>query len=136
MMDELPDWLAAAVAALQRGDVAGWMELYAADAVHEFPFAPAGGVDRLEGRAAIAAYMAQLPTLLRFGPVDDVGVRQAADETIVEAVGHHRRADDDRPVDLRYIWFITRRDGKVTHIRDYMNPDQLARLTSQDAPSN
>ncbi len=124
----LPEWFALAIQALQKGDINGWMEIYASDAVHEFPFSPAGGVDRLEGRETIATYMSQLPSRIRFGPLTDVLVREAGDELIIEAVGHHQRVSDSAPRDIRYVWFITRRDGKVTHIRDYMNPLQLTTL--------
>jgi uncharacterized protein len=122
----LPTWFARAIEALQVGDTDGWMEIYAPDAIHEFPFAPEGANRRLEGRDAIAAYMRQLPQRIRFGSLSDLRVREAGDELIIEATGHHRRIADDTPRDLSYVWFITLRDGKVTHFRDYMNPLQLS----------
>ena len=122
----LPAWLARAVDSLRAGDTDGWMAIYAADAVHEFPFAAEGAVRRLAGRDAIASYMRQLPQMVRFGPFSDVRVREAGHEVIVEATGHHRRVPDDSPMELSYVWFITRRDGRVTHFRDYMNPLQLS----------
>jgi uncharacterized protein len=70
----LPGWFARALDAISAGDVDGWMEIYAPDAVHEFPFAPEGTVRRLEGRDAIAAYMRQLPERIRFGSLSDVRV--------------------------------------------------------------
>ncbi|WP_031468810.1 nuclear transport factor 2 family protein [Sciscionella sediminilitoris] len=121
----LPDWLSRSLDALKSGDVDGYLEMYAPDAVHEFPFAPEGAPRRLEGRAAIADYMRGLPGLLRFGPFTDIRVRQAEDETIVEFTGHHHSIPDDAPRDIDYVFIITRRDGEVTHIRDYMNPLQL-----------
>jgi len=126
---DFPDWLADALDALKSGDVDGWMEIYAPDAVHEFPFAPEGGVGRLDGRDEIRGYMSGVVNagLLRFGPYSDVRVRDAGDETIVEANGNHERTSDDAPLLLSYVWFITRRDGLVTHFRDYMNPLQLAK---------
>ena len=75
-----------------------------------------------------ADYMRQLPGLIRFGSLSEVAVREVGDEVIVEAVGHHHRVADGAPRDLRYIWFITRRNGQVTHFRDYMNPLQLMNL--------
>lgn len=124
----LPQWFALAIQSLQKGDVNGWMEIYASDAIHEFPFSPPGGVSRLEGRETIATYMSQLPSRIHFGPLTDVLVREAGDELIIEAVGHHRRVSDGSPRDIRYVWFITSRNGEVTHIRDYMNPLQLTTL--------
>jgi uncharacterized protein len=117
----LPQWLAKAVQALAAGDIDGWMSMYAADAVQEFPWAPKDRVRRLEGRQAIAAHMSQLPEHVRFGPLDDVRVREIGDETIVQATGHHR-LPDGTPSDHGHIWFITRRDSKVTHWQDYASP--------------
>ena len=122
----LPAWFENAIQALRAGDVDGWMTIYAADAVHEFPFAPEGRVKKLEGREAIAAYMARIPKLIRSGPLSDVRVREVDNELIIEATGHHRRVSDDTPKELGYVWFITLRDGQVTHFRDYMNPLQLS----------
>ncbi len=96
----LPGWFARAVEALQAGDTDGWMEIYVPDAVHEFPFAPEGAIRRLEGRDVVTAYMRQLPQRIRFGPLSDVRVREAGDEVIIEATGHHRRVADDTPRDL------------------------------------
>jgi uncharacterized protein len=122
----LPDWFARAIDALKAGDVDRYMEMYAPEAVHEFPFARPEAPRRLSGRDAIAAYMRQLPKFTRFGSLSDVRVREAGDEIIIEATGHHRRIADDAPRELSYVWFITRRDGQVTHFRDYMNPLQLS----------
>ena len=101
--------------------------------VHEFPWAPEGGVRRLEGRDAIAAYMSQLPGRIEFGPRSDIQVREVGDETIFQATGHHRRLDGT-PRDLDYIGFITRRDGQVTRWQDYMNPLQLSERASPTQP--
>lgn len=124
----LPDWLARAIASLQRGDIDGWMEIYSPEAVHEFPFAPEGAPRRVEGRDAIAAYMHAVFETVRFGPLSDVRVREAGDETVVEATAHHRRLSDDVPHEVGFVWIITRQGGRVTHYRDYMNAQQLNSL--------
>jgi len=124
----LPEWLASAISSLQTGDVDRWMEIYASDAIHEFPFAREGAVRRLVGRDAIAAHLRHLPELIRFGDLSDIRVREAGDELIVEAAGHHRRVSDDAPREISYVWFFTLRNGQVTNVRDYMNPLQLATL--------
>lgn len=121
-----PEWFARAIEALQAGDTDGFSEIYAPDAVHEFPFAPEGAIRELVGRDAIAAYMRELPKRIRFGSLSDVRVREASNELIIEATGHHRRIPDDTPRELSYVWFITLRDGQVAHFRDYMNPLQLS----------
>ena len=121
----LPEWFTRALEALRGGDIDGFTGIFAPDAVYEFPFAPEGSILRLSGRDAISAYMRELPKRIRFGGLSDVRVREAGDELIVEATGHHTRLADNAPRTLSYVWFITRRDGEVTRFRDYMNPLQL-----------
>lgn len=125
-MTDVPDWLATAIEAWVEGDLDGWMAIYAEDAVHEFPFAPPGAPRGVEGQAAIAELLRPLQQHIRFGRFELGRVRQIGDETIVEATGHHRVVATDTALDLDYVWFITRHDGKVTHFRDYMNPLQLS----------
>lgn len=111
------------------GDIDGWMSIYAPDAIHEFPWAPEGQVRRLEDREAIAGYVSQLPARIVFGPLDHIQVREVNDETIVQTIGRQRRPDG-MPRDISYIWFITRRHGKVTRLQDYMNPVTLSRRST------
>lgn len=72
--------------------------------------------------------MSQVSGRLRFGPLTGIKVREAGDEVIVEADGHHRRIEGgvESPFDVRYVWFITIRDGQVTHFTDYTLPGQPA----------
>ena len=62
----LPLWFTRAIESLQASDLDTWMNIYAADAVHEFPFAPQGAPTRLVGTDAIAAYLRGLPGLVHF----------------------------------------------------------------------
>lgn len=126
----LPGWFEQAIAALEAGDVEGWMAIYAPEAVHEFPFALEGAPRELVGHDAIAAYMSRLPSIIRFGTLSNVRVREAGDELIIEATGHHRRITDDTAKELGYVWFITLRDGKVARFRDYMNSLQLLKIVT------
>jgi uncharacterized protein len=86
-----PEWFAAALDSLRAGDIDGFVQMYDDDAVHEFPVAPEGRPERLEGKSAIAEYMKNLPAVVQFDSFDDVRVREAGDELIVEANGHGRR---------------------------------------------
>ncbi|MBY8885761.1 nuclear transport factor 2 family protein [Streptomyces sp. PTM05] len=124
----LPTSLAAALDSLKDGDVDGWLDLFAPDGVHEFPWAPKGWVSRLEGHDAMRAYMGGLGDNIVFGHLDDIHVYESGADTVVQATGHHHRPDGT-PRDLHYIWFLTRRDdGKVTRFQDYMNPEELSAL--------
>lgn len=122
----LPDWFAKALDAMIAGDVAGWMSIYAPDAVHEFPWVPEGRVQRLEGWHAINEYMGRLASggRLRFGSFEVIGSHESEDALVVELIGHHFRGET--PVELGYVSVMTLRNGKVTRFRDYMNPLQLS----------
>lgn len=122
----LPEWFQNAIDAIVAGDIDGWMAMYAPDAVHEFPWVPAGRPTRLEGWDAINDYMQQLANSgrLRFGSFETIGVHETADSLVVEAIGHHFRGDT--AVELGYVSVLTLRDGKVVLFRDYMNPLQLS----------
>jgi len=124
----LPGWLDEALQGLLAGDVDAYLKIYAPGAVHEFPVAREGGPRRLRGRDEIAAYMSQISGRLRFGTLTGIKVREAGDEVIIEADGHHRRIGEgaEAPFDVRYVWFITVRDSRVTYFTDYTLPGQPA----------
>lgn len=126
-----PRWFTQALEALRAGDVDAFVSMYDDDAVHEFPWAPEGRAGRLEGKAAIAAYMSNLPAVVRFESFDDVRVREVGDELIVEASAHGRRPDTGAPFDMDYVWFITHENGRVSRFRDYMNPQRMRAAPSK-----
>jgi uncharacterized protein len=120
----LPGWLDDAFQGLAAGDTGTYLKIYAPDAVHEFPVAREGRPRRLQGRDEIGAYMSQISGRLRFGALTGITVREVGDEVIIEADGHHRRIEEgaEVPFEVRYVWFITVRDGQVTHFTDYTLP--------------
>lgn len=119
-----PEWFATALESLRAGDIDGFVQMYDDDAVHEFPFAPEGRPERLEGKSAIAEYMKNLPAVVQFDSID-ARVREAGDELIVEASAHGRRPGSGAPFHMQYVWFITHQNGRVSRFRDYMNPLRL-----------
>jgi len=122
-----PEWFTTAVESLLAGNVDGFVQMYDDEAVHEFHYASEGRPERLEGKTAIAEYMENLPARVRFDPdsFDDMQVREAGDELIVEVTGHGTRPGSDAPFNMHYVWwFITHKNGRVTRFRDYLNPLQ------------
>lgn len=117
-----PEWFAAALEALRRGDTAAFVAMYEDDAVHEMPLAPPGRPRELVGKAAIAEYTATLPTVARFDLFHDVRAHESDNELIVEFAGTGIRVASGAPLQLAYVWFITHTNGRVTRIRDYTMP--------------
>jgi uncharacterized protein len=59
---------------------------------------------------------------VEFESFEDLRVREAGDELIVEATGHGKRPGTGEPFHMRYVWFITHQDGRVSRFRDYTFP--------------
>jgi ketosteroid isomerase-like protein len=99
--------------------------LYAADAVHEFPFTPPGVPSRLAGRDEIVGWIAAgwrtLP--LRYERYRTIASHDTGDpRTIIveqEAIG--RNTSSGREFALPNIVVLTVRDGQVAHMRDYVH---------------
>jgi ketosteroid isomerase-like protein len=102
-------------------DMAG---LYAADAVHEFPFTRPGLPSRLEGRDEIVNWVTAGwgANGLAYEHYRTRAIHDTADpETIVveqEAVGTSAATG---AFALPNIVMLTVRDGRITHLRDYVN---------------
>lgn len=104
--------------------VEGLRQVYAADAVHEFPFTYEGGPTRLEGRDEIVDWIAGgwAENQLRYERYRTLAVHDTADpNTIVveqEAVGASPVTGEFA---LPNIVVLTVRDGQIIHLRDYVN---------------
>lgn len=105
-------------------DIAGWVDLWADDAVFEFPFAPPGAPRRLVGKDAVRAYMADYPDHIDLRDFPDLTVHETADPAMIvvemRAVG--RVVPTDRPYEMTYVAVVTVTDGLIRHYRDYWNP--------------
>ncbi len=99
--------------------------LYAADAIHEFPFTPPGVPSRLTGRDEIVGWIATgwrtLP--LRYERYRTIASHDTGDpQTIIveqEALG--RNTSSGRAFALPNIVVLTVRDGQIAHLRDYVD---------------
>ncbi|MFE6834755.1 nuclear transport factor 2 family protein [Streptomyces sp. NPDC057705] len=105
-------------------DIPGWVGLWADDGVMEFPFAPPGRPERLEGREAIAAYMRDYPDHIDLHDFPDVRIHEstAPGTIVVEMRGVGRLVATGGPFDMTYIAVVTVQDGRFTSYRDYWNP--------------
>ncbi|MGJ7905342.1 nuclear transport factor 2 family protein [Actinopolyspora sp. H202] len=105
-------------------NIPGWVGLWAEDGVMEFPFAPQGWPERLEGREAIAAYMRHYPDHIDLHDFPDLRIHQTTDPgtIVVEMRGVGRLVETGKPFDMTYIAVVTVQDGFITSYRDYWNP--------------
>ncbi|MEU9801300.1 nuclear transport factor 2 family protein [Streptomyces sp. NPDC051000] len=105
-------------------DVPAWVDLWDENGILEFPFAPPGRPQRLEGRAAIADYMRPYPDHIDLHDFPEVTVHQTTvpETIVVEMRGVGRLVKTGGPFDMTYIAVVTVEDGLITSYRDYWNP--------------
>jgi ketosteroid isomerase-like protein len=118
------DVLRQAMRLLLDKDMAGFVALFADDAVMEFPFAPPGQPTRVTGRAALEGYLLHYPELLDVREVTISALHVTEDPEVVvaeiDAAGFV--VATGRPYELRYIAVVTVRNGLIAYYRDYWNP--------------
>ncbi|MEU2392615.1 nuclear transport factor 2 family protein [Streptomyces sp. NPDC007369] len=105
-------------------NIPAWVDLWAEDGLMEFPFAPRGRPERLDGKEAVAAYMRDYPDHIELHDFPALRIHLTTDpETIVvEMRGVGRLVQTGAPFDMTYIAVVTVRDGHITSYRDYWNP--------------
>lgn len=115
-----------------------WVNLFASDAVLEFPFAPAGVPRRVTGRDALVAHMAGFPETFDVEFVDLV-FHETVDPGLViaEFRSTGTALPTGKPYEQTCISVVrTDDDARITHYLDYWNPlVAIEALTPPEVPS-
>ena len=105
-------------------DARTFVDMMALDGVMEFPYAPPGGVERLEGRAAVSDYIGEIFARIELLEISDPVVHDTEEPGVVilEFEGSSRVIASGRSYRMRYISVITICDGFIARYVDYWNP--------------
>jgi ketosteroid isomerase-like protein len=98
--------------------------VYAADAVHEFPFTRPGVPSRIEGRDAIMSFITAFwdTSPLRYERYRTIAVHGTADpDTIVVEQEVAGTSSTTGSFVLPNIMVLKTRQGQIAHLRDYAN---------------
>jgi uncharacterized protein len=102
-----------------------YADLYAADGVHEMPFAPPGVPRRIEGRENIRAFLnrAAGTAPMTFKEFRNVRIHEMTDPgtIICEYDLHGEVSKTGDPFVFSYILLVTVRNGEIARVRDYMD---------------
>lgn len=112
----------AALEALTRDDVTAWPALFAEDGTQEFPYAPEGSPRIVEGREAIAAYLADYPEVFDLTRIGEPVWHHDGNTAIVEFDVEGTAVQTGNPYNQRYINVIYHEGGLITRFVDYWNP--------------
>ncbi|WP_090596284.1 nuclear transport factor 2 family protein [Auraticoccus monumenti] len=118
--------LRASIDLLRDGDLDGYLELFDADVVMEFPFAPEGAPQRLTGLEEVRTYLDGYPDLLHIEAVSEWTAHRDADDAevvLVEFALEGRVVATDRPYRMGYVAVVRVVGGKIVRYRDYWSPD-------------
>ncbi|TKC91475.1 nuclear transport factor 2 family protein [Polyangium fumosum] len=109
--------------ALISKDIQRWVELFADDAVVEFPYAPPGLPARLEGKAAIDTYFRPTPQTFVGLTFSDVRryVTTDPDVALAEVHGTAQIPATGKRYEQDYVMVLRTRAGKIVHYREYWN---------------
>jgi uncharacterized protein len=105
-------------------DVHAWLELWDEHGVQEFPFAPEGRPNRVEGKQALSTYIqavvqdAEITRVLTY----TIHLTLEPELFIVETTVEGRIPSTGRTFPASYVWFVRMKDGKILHVKDYWNP--------------
>jgi uncharacterized protein len=111
-----------ALDALKQGNVHPWVNMFHDDGVMEFPYAPAGGHGRLDGKAAIAEYLKPYPERISIRRVKRRAVYYCGDVMVAEFACESTALPTGNDFEMNYVAIVTMQDGKIKHYRDYWNP--------------
>lgn len=105
-------------------DMKAWADLCAEDVVVEFPFAPEGSPARLEGRAAVYAYLRGYPDLIDVQRITSLRIHSTddPDTAVADWSVTGRVLANGNPYDMSYATFVTFKDGRIVKYREYWNP--------------
>jgi uncharacterized protein len=127
-----PPEVAEQVRKMVAGEGVTFADLFAADGVLAYPFAPPGQQPELRGREAIRAYFAGLGRsreLFTMAGVDAVTWQTDDPEVAVTQITHHGTSNvTGAPYRFTALGVIRVRDGLIVRYEDYMDPIALARL--------
>jgi hypothetical protein len=127
-----PREVAEQVRKMVAGEGVVFADLFAADGVLVYPFAPPGHPRELRGRDAIRDYFARVGSaraLFTMAGVDALTWQTDDPEVAVTQITHHGTSHvTGEPYRLTALGVFRVRDGMIVHYEDYMDPIALARL--------
>ena len=107
------------------------LDAYADDVVIEFPYAPEGHTRKLEGKAAVSRFFANIPNFSDGFAVGEPRVIEAGDVVVAEYPGSSTFKESGLPYSQEYIAIFTIADGKIAHVKEYYDGLRVLRALGE-----
>ena len=99
------------------------LDMMAEDCVFEMPYAPPGFIRRIDGRDALARYLAALPGLIRIDDMFDLRIHETKNpSTVVLEFRGRGQGRTGASYDQQWISVIETKDGRIVRYVDYWDP--------------
>lgn len=99
-----------------------YLDMFHDDAVFDFPFSPGGPV-RVEGKAKMAEFLSSIEGGTDFREFSlDASYPMTGDIVVMEYHCRGRDAKSGLPYPQRYVAVLQLRDGRLSLLREYLNP--------------
>ncbi|HML88043.1 MAG TPA: nuclear transport factor 2 family protein [Methylomusa anaerophila] len=106
-------------------DMSQFIELFDDNALFEFPYAPKGFTQKLEGKAAIYEYIKDFPQQFDVTRFSEPTFHFTLNPNIMIVefeIEEGRTLTTSKPYLQKYISVIETKDNKIVHYKDYWNP--------------
>jgi ketosteroid isomerase-like protein len=103
-------------------EAVSFLDMLAEDAIMEFPFAPPGLPQCLDGKVAIRNHVENLGHMIQLRGFSSSGVHRFASGFVLEFTCTGTATQTGRPYNQEYVSVITLREGRIVRYRDYWNP--------------
>ena len=109
---------------LQSQDWEKWIELWAEDAILEFPYAPKNRPSVYRGKKDILTYMSSTTRSIVVDSVADLIISPMLEPTkiVIELTINGHLISNGAQYNQRYVTFFEFEYGKIKHYREYWNP--------------
>jgi uncharacterized protein len=109
--------------------------IYFDDVVIDLPYAPKHHTGRLEGKAAVLRFLTNIGVYFDDVSIGEPKIYETSDPNtiIAEYPGSSTSKETGLPYRQNYVSFVTVRDGKIAHIREYYDPIQVLVATGEMA---
>lgn len=107
--------------------------IYAEDVVIDLPYAPKHHTGKLEGREAVLRFLRNIGAYFENVSIGEPKFYETTDPNVIvaEYPGGSTSKETGLPYRQNYVSFVTAKDGKIAHIREYYDPIQVLVATGE-----
>jgi len=107
------------------------LDIYDPEVVTEFPYAPEGHTRKLEGREALARFLANIGKFSEGFTLGEPSIHETSFGVIAEYHGDATFKESGRPYSQDYVAVATISKDRITHLREYYDPLRVLRALGE-----